>query len=257
MIDNDHHHCYNNRRSNCSNNNNNKKKTQHRSQPSQQLLQPKQQSPNLKPNNNNRNAKETTVCLGCGPLPVTVTTRIITFLIGNPYNPSFTTVTVRGPYPKYVFFNYFDLQSDNFHDCPSKSTFFLGYSKTINCSNSYIFQKNTSQKQTSPASPKPWAYSISILTLTLSSIGTTRYFFNEIPQRFTPRWALAFGPDHQSRTFTFLPTVETCRTWRQPWRQPTQITKGNKKNMGGEGFYSENVSWGEKCSIYFQKGDFI
>ena len=34
--------------------------------------------------------------LGCGPLTVTVTTRIITFLIGNPYKPSFTTVTVRG-----------------------------------------------------------------------------------------------------------------------------------------------------------------
>ena len=27
------------------------------------------------------------------PLPVTVTTRIVTFLIGNPYKPSFTTVT--------------------------------------------------------------------------------------------------------------------------------------------------------------------
>ena len=34
--------------------------------------------------------------LGCGPLPVAVTTRIIAFLIGNPYNPSFTTVTVGG-----------------------------------------------------------------------------------------------------------------------------------------------------------------
>ena len=33
------------------------------------------------------------------PPPVIVTTRIITFFIGNPYNPSFTTVTVRGPYP--------------------------------------------------------------------------------------------------------------------------------------------------------------
>ena len=44
------------------------------------------------------------ICFGCGPLPVTVTTRIITFLIGNPYNPSFTTVTVRGPYPIYVHF---------------------------------------------------------------------------------------------------------------------------------------------------------
>ena len=37
--------------------------------------------------------------LGCGPLTVTVTTKIITFLIGNPYKSSFTTVTVRGPHP--------------------------------------------------------------------------------------------------------------------------------------------------------------
>ena len=33
---------------------------------------------------------------GLSPLPVTVTTKIIPFLIGNPYKPSFTTVTVRG-----------------------------------------------------------------------------------------------------------------------------------------------------------------
>ena len=38
--------------------------------------------------------------IGCGPLTVTVTTRIMTFLVGDPYKPSFTTVTVRGPYPK-------------------------------------------------------------------------------------------------------------------------------------------------------------
>ena len=30
------------------------------------------------------------------PLPVTVTTRIITFLAGDPYKPSFATVTGRG-----------------------------------------------------------------------------------------------------------------------------------------------------------------
>ena len=36
------------------------------------------------------------------PPRIPVTTRIITCLIGNPYNPSFTTVTVRGPYPNYV-----------------------------------------------------------------------------------------------------------------------------------------------------------
>ena len=44
------------------------------------------------------------ICFGCGPLPVTVTTRIITFLVGNPYKPSFATVTGRGPHPRYVSF---------------------------------------------------------------------------------------------------------------------------------------------------------
>ena len=39
--------------------------------------------------------------LGVAPLTVTVTTRIITFLVGNPYKPSFPTVTGRGPHPSY------------------------------------------------------------------------------------------------------------------------------------------------------------
>ncbi len=39
------------------------------------------------------------IYLGCGPLPVTVTTRIITFLVGDSYKPSFATVTGRGPHP--------------------------------------------------------------------------------------------------------------------------------------------------------------
>ena len=38
-----------------------------------------------------------------GPLPVTVTTRTITFLVGNPYKPSFATVTGRGPHLARVF----------------------------------------------------------------------------------------------------------------------------------------------------------
>ena len=42
------------------------------------------------------------VYVGCGPLPVTVTTRIITFLVGDPYKPSFTNVTGRGPHPMYM-----------------------------------------------------------------------------------------------------------------------------------------------------------
>ena len=39
---------------------------------------------------------------GYGPLPVTVTTRIITFLVGNPFKPLFATVTGRGPHPNYT-----------------------------------------------------------------------------------------------------------------------------------------------------------
>ena len=45
------------------------------------------------------------IYLGRCPLPVTVTTRIITFLIGNPYKPSFATVTGRGPHPIYIRIN--------------------------------------------------------------------------------------------------------------------------------------------------------
>ena len=35
------------------------------------------------------------------PLPVTVTTRSITFLVGDPYKPSFATVTGQGDNPNY------------------------------------------------------------------------------------------------------------------------------------------------------------
>ena len=38
------------------------------------------------------------------PLPVTVTTRIITFLVGNPYKPSFATVTGWGVDPSKISF---------------------------------------------------------------------------------------------------------------------------------------------------------
>ena len=40
---------------------------------------------------------------GLSPLPVTVTTRIITFLVGDPYKPSFATVTGRGEQPNIGF----------------------------------------------------------------------------------------------------------------------------------------------------------
>ena len=40
--------------------------------------------------------------VGYGPFPVTVTTRIITFVVGNPYKPLFATVTGKGPHPSYM-----------------------------------------------------------------------------------------------------------------------------------------------------------
>ena len=42
------------------------------------------------------------VCFRSTPHPVTVTTRIITFLVGNPYKPSFATVTGWGVDPMYA-----------------------------------------------------------------------------------------------------------------------------------------------------------
>ena len=39
------------------------------------------------------------IYLGLSPLPATVTTRIITSLVGNPYKPSFATVTGQGDTP--------------------------------------------------------------------------------------------------------------------------------------------------------------
>ncbi len=39
--------------------------------------------------------------LGLSPLPVTVTTSIIIFLVGDSYKPSFATVTGRGGQPKF------------------------------------------------------------------------------------------------------------------------------------------------------------
>ena len=40
--------------------------------------------------------------LGCPPRPVTVTTRIITRVVGNPFKSSFATVTGRGDNPTYT-----------------------------------------------------------------------------------------------------------------------------------------------------------
>ena len=47
--------------------------------------------------------KQTLGGVGYGPFPVTVTTRIIPFLLGNPYKPLFVTVTGRWPYPREVY----------------------------------------------------------------------------------------------------------------------------------------------------------
>ena len=43
--------------------------------------------------------------LGVAPFPVTVSTRIITFSVGDPYKPS-CTVTGRGPHPIYIIYIY-------------------------------------------------------------------------------------------------------------------------------------------------------
>ena len=45
------------------------------------------------------------VYIGLPPLPVTVTTRIITFLVGDPYKPSFATVAGRGDNPRSTYLN--------------------------------------------------------------------------------------------------------------------------------------------------------
>ena len=42
--------------------------------------------------------------LGLSPCPVTVTTTVIQFLVGNPYKPSFVTVTGRRGQPKVYLF---------------------------------------------------------------------------------------------------------------------------------------------------------
>ena len=41
---------------------------------------------------------------GLSPCPVTVTTRIIEFLVGDPYKPSFAIVTGKGDNPSYLVF---------------------------------------------------------------------------------------------------------------------------------------------------------
>ena len=46
--------------------------------------------------------KTLTVYLGLSPCPVTATTRIIRFLVGDPYKPSFPTVPWKGDNPTYI-----------------------------------------------------------------------------------------------------------------------------------------------------------
>jgi len=52
--------------------------------------------------------------IGYGPFPVTVTTRIITFLVGNPYKPLFATVTGKGPHPIHTTSNMHFVKGDVF-----------------------------------------------------------------------------------------------------------------------------------------------
>ena len=55
--------------------------------------------------------------IGLYPLPVTVTTRIITFLVGDPYKPSFATVTGRGDNPSYTRIVHFWVKSWTTQKC--------------------------------------------------------------------------------------------------------------------------------------------
>ena len=55
----------------------------------------------------------TTVYLGSTPHPVTVTTRIITFLVGNPYKPSFATGWGVDPKSPQLFIESNDFSRDN------------------------------------------------------------------------------------------------------------------------------------------------
>ena len=43
------------------------------------------------------------IYIGLSPLPVTVTTRMIPYLVGNPYKPLFVTVTGQGDNPIYIY----------------------------------------------------------------------------------------------------------------------------------------------------------
>ncbi len=62
-----------------------------------------------------------TIYLGLSPLPVTVTTRIITFLVGDPYKPSFAAVTGRGDNPIYIYILYCQMTSiGSFHFQPQR-----------------------------------------------------------------------------------------------------------------------------------------
>ena len=54
------------------------------------------------PPNKKRITSHNIIYIGLSPLPVTVTTRIITFLVGDPYKPSFATVTGTGDNPTYT-----------------------------------------------------------------------------------------------------------------------------------------------------------
>ena len=53
------------------------------------------------------------VCFRSTPHPLTVTTRIITFLVGNPDKPSFATVTGWGVDPMYVFYFWKSLKDED------------------------------------------------------------------------------------------------------------------------------------------------
>ena len=54
-------------------------------------------------NNKHLKPPPSKLLVGLSPCPVTVTTRVVMFLVGDPYKPSFATVTGTGDNPNYRF----------------------------------------------------------------------------------------------------------------------------------------------------------
>ena len=86
--------------------------------------------------------------LGCPPIPVTVTTRITMFLVGDPYKPSFATFTGRGDNSSWWFQTIWKICSSNWIISPGRGKKekniwnhhpVLGMRHTISCCTHLIY----------------------------------------------------------------------------------------------------------------------